>query len=326
MVLMRSSSMSDGRVGLIAAAVIAARFCARAIDACSSRNCLRRLEPLLLIALSLSSGLNFARCSRMCFVHINPKMTTKTMPMRINGIGMPPPDEAGASAGVEDNVGRRTWRGCQRAKTIPHAEHSSRPASCAAPHFGHSMTLSDLELRLVIIIIRYGPVSKFLIAVTVASALLFACAKKDPFDQALIQKDLQKRTAQEVHDAADKFSYDPPADRLLTEKQIADYVRVTKLADEIRNIADRNANEHVDRASAAATGAARFGESMAVFGSVRAYATAELRASLDLGLNPKEHEWVGQRVVTALDTINSIVRREDQISAKKAEMDAEIDP
>ncbi len=168
--------------------------------------------------------------------------------------------------------------------------------------------------------------SKFLIAVTVASALLFACAKKDPFDQALIQKDLQKRTAQEVHDAADKFSYDPPADRLLTEKQIADYVRVTKLADEIRNIADRNANEHVDRASAAATGAARFGESMAVFGSVRAYATAELRASLDLGLNPKEHEWVGQRVVTALDTINSIVRREDQISAKKAEMDAEIDP
>ena len=74
------------------------------------------------------------------------------------------------------------------------------------------------------------------------------------------------------------------------------------------------------------TGAGRFGESLAVLGSVRAYATAEFRASLNLGLNPKEHEWVGQRVVTALDTIESIVRREDEISAKKAEMDAEIDP
>jgi hypothetical protein len=169
-------------------------------------------------------------------------------------------------------------------------------------------------------------VSKFLIAATVASALLFACTKRDPFDQAFIQKDLQKRTAQDVHGAADKFSYDPPADRLLTEKQIADHVQVMKLADEIRRVAERSANGHVDRASAAGTGAARFGESMAAFGSVRAYATADLRASLNLGLNPKEDEWVGRRVATALDTIESIMRLENGITAKKAEMDAEIDP
>lgn len=168
--------------------------------------------------------------------------------------------------------------------------------------------------------------SKFILIATLASALAFACAKKDPFDQAFIEKDLVKHTAQEVHDAADKFTYDEPADHLLTEKQITDYVQVMKLADLIRKVAERNANEHVDRASAAATGGARFGESVAAVGSVRAYATAELRACLNLGLNPKEHEWVAQHVYTSLDNINRIVRFEDEIAAKKAEMDGEIDP
>jgi hypothetical protein len=169
-------------------------------------------------------------------------------------------------------------------------------------------------------------VSKILLIATLASACAFACAKKDPFDQAFIEKDLVKHTAQEVHDAADKFSYEPPADHLLTEKQIADDVQVMKLADQIRKVAERNANEHVDRASAAATGSARFGESVAAVGSVRAYATAELRASLNLGLNPKEHDWVATHIATSLGNIEHIVRMEDEITAKKAEMDAEIDP
>jgi hypothetical protein len=169
-------------------------------------------------------------------------------------------------------------------------------------------------------------VSKFILLATLASALVFACAKKDPFDQAFIEKDLIKHTAQEVHDAADKFTYEPPADHLLTEKQIVDYVQVMKLADEIRKVAERNANEHVDRASAAATGSARFGESVAAVGSVRAYATAELRACLNLGLNPREHEWVASHIATSLGSIESIVRMENEITAKKAEMDGEIDP
>jgi len=169
-------------------------------------------------------------------------------------------------------------------------------------------------------------VSKFLLIATLASALAFACAKKDPFDQAFIEKDLVKHTAQEVHDAADKFTYDEPADHLLTEKQIADYVLVMKLTDRIRAVAERRANEQVDRASAAATGAGRVGEALAVIGSVRSYATAELRACLNLGVNPREHEWVAKHIVTSLDNINHIVRLEDDIAAKKAEMDGEIDP
>lgn len=179
---------------------------------------------------------------------------------------------------------------------------------------------------MVIVIIRYGPVSKYFLAITLASACAFACAKKDPFDQAFIEKDLAKRTAQEIHDAADKFSYEPPADHLLTEKQIADYVQVMKLTQQIQKVAERSANEHVDRASGAATGAGRFGESVAAIGSVRAYATAELRASMNLGFNPREHEWVAQHVYKSLETIDRIVRMEADIAAKKAEMDAEIDP
>ena len=177
-----------------------------------------------------------------------------------------------------------------------------------------------------IVIIRYESVSKTLLVVTVASALLFACAKKDPFDEAVIRKDLRKHSAQEVHDAADRFTFEAPADRLLTEKQIADYVQVMKLTEKIQSIAQRSADDHVDRASAAASGSSRFGESMAAIGDVRTYATAELRASMTLGVNPKEHQWVGQHVAMALDTINEMIRREDIITAAKAEMDAEIDP
>jgi hypothetical protein len=169
-------------------------------------------------------------------------------------------------------------------------------------------------------------VSKFVLILTLASACAFGCAKKDPFDQAFIEKDLVKRTAQEVHDAADKFTYDEPADHLLTEKQITDYIQVMKLTDRIRAVAERRANEQVDRASAAASGSARVGEALAVIGSVRSYATAELRACLNLGLNPKEHDWVGRHISMSLENIKSIVRLEDEITAKKAEMDAEIDP
>ena len=168
--------------------------------------------------------------------------------------------------------------------------------------------------------------SKFLLAVAVVSACAFSCAKKDPFDQKFIEKDLARRTAQEIHDAADKFTYEPPADRVLTEQQIVDYVRVMKLADQIRETAERQANTAVDRASSAASGRERVGDAAAAIGSVRNYATAEMRACLNLGSNPKEHEWVAQHIATALTTIDQIARMEKNVDMAKAAFDAEIDP
>jgi hypothetical protein len=176
------------------------------------------------------------------------------------------------------------------------------------------------------VIIRYKSVSKFTLVTTVVFAwALLSCAKQDPFDQAFIEKDLRKHPAQEIHDAADKFTYDAPADRKLTEKQIADYAQVMKLADRIRATAERNANAAFDRASAA-SGFSRGGEAAAAFGSARNYATAEMRACLNLGVNPKEHEWVAQHVATALSMIDQLARLENDAATKKAASDAEIDP
>jgi hypothetical protein len=154
---------------------------------------------------------------------------------------------------------------------------------------------------------------------------LSSCAKRDPFDQSFIDKDLRKRTAQEVHDAADKFAYEPPADRKLTEQQIANYVNVMKLAERIRATAQHDANEAVDRASSAG-GVSRVGEAAAAIGAVRSYATAELRACLNLGLNPKEHQWVAQHVDSALSQIDELVRLEKETDMAKDALDREIDP
>lgn len=167
---------------------------------------------------------------------------------------------------------------------------------------------------------------KFGLTITVALACALSCAKPDPFDQAFIEKDLQKRTAQEVHDAADKFTYDAPADNKLTEKQIANYVLVEKLADKIRKTAERNAGTAADRASAAASGSARFGEAMAAFGAARSYATADMRACLNLGLNPKEHAWVSDHIATASSLIDNLERLESEVETKKDKADSETDP
>ena len=50
-------------------------------------------------------------------------------------------------------------------------------------------------------------------------AMALACAKRDPSDPSAIEKDLKKRTAQDIWDAADQYKFDPPPDRLLTENR-----------------------------------------------------------------------------------------------------------
>jgi hypothetical protein len=155
--------------------------------------------------------------------------------------------------------------------------------------------------------------SKSVLAIALAFVCAVSCAKKDPFDQAFIENDLQRKTAQEVHDAADNFSFDPPPDGRLTVKQIHDYIQVTKLADRIRAIADRNARALIDRPASA-------------IGEVRSFATADLRACLNLGINPKENMWVGQQVGSSFEIIDRIDRMEKDIATAKSAMDHEIDP
>src|SRR5690349_10285917 len=93
----------------------------------------------------------FARASRVCFVHMNPTMITTTIAIAMYDDGMPDGvDSEGAAAGgggtgVDDEVVRRLARGCQRSKMMPHVEHSLLVTGCDEPHFGHCIgSLPDL--------------------------------------------------------------------------------------------------------------------------------------------------------------------------------------
>src|SRR5947209_8382235 len=154
-------------------------------------------------------------------------------------------------------------------------------------------------------------------------ALSLACAKGDPFDEKVIAKDLKSRTPQELYEKAQTFQYDPPASARLTEAQAESFIRMLKLAARIRKVADSQFGNQVDRANTAESGRARFADAMAAFGSLRTYATSELRAALNLGLNPKEEEWVGKQMRVA----NTALEQLDHMNSDAAERwNAEQDP
>ena len=158
--------------------------------------------------------------------------------------------------------------------------------------------------------------SKILIIAALALAWTLSCAKQDPFDQSFIEKDLRKQTAQEIHDAADKFAYEPPADGKLTEAQIANYTKVVKLGDRIRATAERYAGSHGPRLCCIRISTRRRSS-----GGIRRRARVRDRRAPrlpELGLNPKEHEWVGQRIDGALSMIDQLARRENDVATKLA--------
>ncbi|HEX7190370.1 MAG TPA: hypothetical protein VF381_02255 [Thermoanaerobaculia bacterium] len=142
-------------------------------------------------------------------------------------------------------------------------------------------------------------------------ALSLACGKRDPFDEKVIAKDLKSRTAQDLYEKAEGFHYDPPASARMTEAQAESFIRMLKLAARIRKVADSQFGNDVDRANAAENGRARFANAVAALGSLRTYSTSELRAALDLGLNPKEEEWVEKEMHIANTALEQLDRMSD---------------
>jgi len=152
--------------------------------------------------------------------------------------------------------------------------------------------------------------SRTLLATLAALALVAACSKQDPFDEAFIAKDLKAHPTQEIYEKADGFQYDPPASARVTPAQMTSFVQVLKLAAKIRSVAEKDFGSDVDRTSGAGDRRARFTESMAALGAARAYATAELRASLNLGFNPREEDWIAKQVRTANASLQQLEKLE----------------
>ena len=106
------------------------------------------------------------------------------------------------------------------------------------------------------------------------AAVLAGCAREEAEEKKAGEKPREMTTAQVMEQAA-KAKYQPPADGRLTETQIRMYLEVKRLVRKIR------------------------AEEPEKSGPQEPAATADLRAALELGYNPKELSWIQGRVQEA---------------------------
>ena len=135
------------------------------------------------------------------------------------------------------------------------------------------------------------------IVVALSGSILFACGcqGKPAEDDASIQKSLHdKGTASLMDEVAKAPDYHPPADGQLTDAQVKMYFDVRQREQKIRQVAFRSFQESGAFVDALTT----VGDHPNV-ADVADVATADLRAALELGYNPKEYQWVRERVLEA---------------------------
>lgn len=143
----------------------------------------------------------------------------------------------------------------------------------------------------------------FRVPVTALGLLLLAagtaCRSKPADDQASIQKRLNEKGTLDVMDQVSKApDYQPPADGHLTDGQVKMYLAVRERELKIREVAFKNLKAKGDQENQEKKNVGFF-EAMKAVGDVADVATADLRAAQELGYNPKEYQWVRDRVLEA---------------------------
>jgi hypothetical protein len=95
--------------------------------------------------------------------------------------------------------------------------------------------------------------------------------------------------------------YPPPADGRLTDAQVKMYFDVRQREQQIREVAFKEFQDKGDT----------FLESLKTVGDQPDIATADLRAAQELGFNPKEYQWVKERVLEArmLETTRALAQQ-----------------
>lgn len=165
------------------------------------------------------------------------------------------------------------------------------------------------------------------VAFTLAAALLIgSCSSEpeDPFSEEAVRRDLDERTVAELYEAAEGQSYTPPAHGRISREQMQTYLRVTRLADTIVDVASKRVSDRADEAAKETDQFARMATTFSAFGSARAAGTADLRAALTLGVNPHEFFWIDRRVGAALHVVKERAKLEKAVekAVEKAGGDA----
>jgi uncharacterized protein YicC (UPF0701 family) len=108
--------------------------------------------------------------------------------------------------------------------------------------------------------------------------LVAGCGRKPAEDEASIRQRLERKGTIDLMDQVAKApDYKPPADGHLTDGQVGMYLDVRLREQKIREVAFKNLNTK----------------------DLADVATADLRAAQELGINPKEYQWVRERVMAA---------------------------
>ncbi len=181
--------------------------------------------------------------------------------------------------------------------------------------------------------------SRILAAVLVLP-LLLGCGKQPAEDEASIRESLEEKGTVDLMDQVSKApDYQPPADGRLTERQVKMYLAVRKRELRIREVALQSLKAKGEHAEQESREASPF-EAVKALGDLADVATADLRAAQELGHNPKEFQWVKERVLEAqvlvtTEALNQQVARsrqgilanleERKRAATTAEERAEID-
>jgi hypothetical protein len=145
------------------------------------------------------------------------------------------------------------------------------------------------------------------VILALSGSVLFACGcqGKPAAEEASIQKSLhEKGTANLMDEVAKAPDYHPPADGQLTDAQVRMYFDVRQREQQIREVAFKDLQGK--------EGA--FLESLKTVGDqpdIADIATADLRAAQELGFNPKEYQWVKERVLEArmLETTRALAQQ-----------------
>jgi hypothetical protein len=139
------------------------------------------------------------------------------------------------------------------------------------------------------------------LAITLLGTALIAagCKGKPADDEASIQKTLEDQGTVDVMEKVSQApEYQAPADGRLSDQQIKMYIEVRQREHKIREVAFKNLKAKGDNAEKEKKDVGLF-DAMKAMGDLADVATADLRAAQELGHNPKEYQWIKERVMEA---------------------------
>ncbi|MGZ7078127.1 MAG: hypothetical protein ACXVJT_01830 [Thermoanaerobaculia bacterium] len=157
----------------------------------------------------------------------------------------------------------------------------------------------------------------FLLGVCLLSTVFASCKARGIV--AAVAHNVSSHTLTDVAKTAAEAKYTPPADGYLTGKQIENFIEIRKRAKVIENVAHRELEERAKKSDGKQPSLTDYMQASRAVGIL---ASADIRASQELGLNSAEYEWVKQQMI---DASQAAISDQGLIAGKKLAADNRAD-